>query len=175
MTTKRTQSIFYTTVVFFVVAVSIIIVVFFQMKGMADSYQEQQVLVQQNAMQEQAHNNLARVVEESQAERTQLREYILTESDTISFLTEIEQLAKTRGILLHTKELSEESIDGSEFENLRISFDVEGSLAQLEGLIRLFESLPYHGKVQRTNLNRQGGSDKFQGSIVLVLSLIAYD
>ncbi len=144
---------------------------------MSTIYQEELILIKQNLEREQEYTTLARIVEESEGDRTALKDFILTEEggETISFLTEIEKMARNSGVDLVTENLDVVTVQGSVYDDLHISFKVEGQIDKVHDLILLLESLPYHSKMRRVELAKVGGTERFGGKVVVSLSIISHD
>lgn len=175
ITTRKTKNIFLIAISFFVFSVLLLIGVLYQMNRVASQYKEKLLVIEKNLEQEQVYNSLEFTIQSSRVERAQLEEYILTKDDTISFLTEIEQMSRNLGIVLRTKSLEEGKVEGSVYDDLRMAFDVEGTMSQLENFVQLLELLPYHGQVQRVNFNKVEGEELFSGDIIITISLIPHD
>lgn len=173
MITDRTKTFALIAACYFVVSFVVLGGMFYEMQRMSTTFEAQTTLIQESAAQRQQYNDLLRKVEETEEERAQLQEYILTEADTISFLTEIERLARSSGVELSTQSLDVAEVEASPYESLRIVFAVEGSLATLQELIGVLESLPYHGTVTDVTLDESGAG--FDGTVSVALSIVTYD
>jgi hypothetical protein len=115
---------------------------------------------------------LSRLVEDTEGERAELSSYVLTENDTSAFLTEIERLGVETG-----NQLSTASLDvvekGSDYDELHIKFNVEGTEASVKEMLHVFEILPYHSKVESVLLTKES-DDGFRGVINLTVSILSY-
>lgn len=173
MVTERTQNLAIFATIYFLVSLGILGGVFFEMDRMTSNFQAQLTLLQANAEQEQEYNALIRKVEDTEEERSKLQQYILNERDSISFLTEIEQLSLSPGIELVTEALNKVDVEGSTYDDLDIGLTFSGTFNELQSLIKVLESLPYHGSVNTVRISKEG--ETFSGTIALTLSLIPYD
>ncbi len=97
---------------------------------------------------------ISRTAEQSESNRQTLNSYFLTrESDSITLLTEVENIAPQFGIDLETTELEE--FGGDETEGINISFRFEGSEAAVKEFLLLLENLPYASQVSEVKLSER--------------------
>jgi hypothetical protein len=120
----------------------------------------------------QMYGELSRLVEETESERAELSSYVLTENETSSFLTEIERLGAETGNKLSTASLDVVE-KGSDYDELHIKFNVEGTEASVKEMLHVFEILPYHSKVDSVLLTKES-NDSFRGVINLTVSILSY-
>jgi hypothetical protein len=120
----------------------------------------------------QMYTELSRLVSETEGERAELSSYVLTENETSSFLTEIEKIGAQTG-----NELSTASLDvvekGTDYDELHIKFNVEGTEASVKEMLHVFETLPYHSAVTSVLLTKES-DDSFRGVINLTVSILSY-
>lgn len=117
------------------------------------------------------YTDFAKLIEDTQNERAILASHVLTENETSGFLTDIESLAASVGVALSTRSLNVADIKNSSFDELVITFDVEGPEMLVKNLLRIFETLPYHSQISTlTFAVSEGGTIK--GSIEVKVTLL---
>jgi hypothetical protein len=130
-------------------------------------------LIGEHAAKMKTYTELSRLIEETEEPRAELASYVLRESNTSAFLTEVEALGASLGVTLSTLGLDVVKTDGA-FDDLTIKFSVKGDNAAVKQMLTTLESLPYHNTINSVSLVRQ--SDGFvEGTIQLTLSLSSYD
>lgn len=102
--------------------------------------------------------SLARLVEESEEERTLLASYMLKEEDVIDFLSLLENMAKEQGVVIEIRSLNVGEIDDS-FEELQVNLTAEGSYEAVHHTLRLLETLAYQSYVGSASISRKGNSN----------------
>ncbi len=116
------------------------------------SLQTRAQAVADHATQEQTYAQLTALLESSAIERRELATYILTESDTIGFLAEIESLELQGGIDITANSLT--PVDGKEYNVLLVDLSVEGSDAAVFEVVQILEQLPYMSYVDKITIAR---------------------
>ena len=87
--------------------------------------------------------------------RSRLRALVLlSESDTIDFLTTVENTAKAVGVGVTTVALEEEKIADPYFNELSATFSLRGEGRSVERVLKLFELLPYRSYIESLTLDR---------------------
>jgi len=119
------------------------------------------------------HTELSRLIERTQTARTQLSRYVLTEDNTSSFLTSIEQTGRAVGVELITRSLQVVPQEGK-FDSLMIEFTVEGRSDAVRAMLLVFESLPYHSQVETLTLIKED-ADRVSAEVGLKVTLGKYD
>ena len=85
---------------------------------------------------------------------------LASESDTVGFLAFIDDLASQIGVSISATELQIKKTSEDGFENLSASFSISGDDEAVEGVIELFELLPYRSQVESLSLMRQEGREE---------------
>jgi hypothetical protein len=119
------------------------------------------------------YNELSRTIDESKVERLELSTYVLTEDKTSAFLTELEQMATSFGVALKTLSLTVVNQEGA-FDKLSIEFNLEGSESAVKKMLSLFETLPYHSRIESLRF-AQGRNGNTEGTVKLSVTLHNYD
>jgi len=125
---------------------------------------------------EQTYRDLENLVNQTQADRDELNAYVLTENETVDFLAAIEQVAVEQAVELTTNSL--QVTEGKDFfDTLTISYSVDGPKNNVDALLLLLETLPYHTFISNISLNYTptNGGSTVKGSIALTVSLLNYD
>lgn len=103
--------------------------------------------------------------------RSRLRALVLlSESDTIEFLGNVESIAEARGVSVTTIELKEEKITDPHFNELLATFSLRGDEEEVERVLKLMELLPYRSTINSLMLNRAAGVTS--ATVVLRVSTI---
>lgn len=125
---------------------------------------------------EREYKRLQELLEETETERTELERHVIVgEPGTVSFLSLIDEVAVELGIELSTDELKVVTTNETGFDELLIKFSFKGQEPQIIRLVKMFETLPYHGRLTTLNLlrtyNNETGSWSIGGSLTLILSI----
>lgn len=116
------------------------------------SLQARAQAVADHATQEQTYAQLAGLLESSAAERSELGTYILTESETIDFLAEIESLEAVGGTSINPDSLT--VVDGKEYNTLLVELTVEGQEPAVFAVVQILEQLPYVSYLNQITISR---------------------
>lgn len=144
----------------------------------ADLYESVQAVTNERAFDTQ-YSELQSILEETEVERQVLDTFVLQDdSDTIALLSKIDEIAFAQGVVLTTNNLKvvESTTD---FNDLAVSFSIEGDETGVFNMVRMFETLPYHGRITNLDVNRS--SEKTTNrvtskvTISLLLSIKKYD
>jgi len=125
---------------------------------------------------DQRYTELAQLIDATRADRDILTSYLLSEKDTIEFLSSIERVAVEQGVDLVTNSLQVVPGTGL-FDTLVISFALEGQKSHVYTMLRVLETLPYHGYVTKLSFHEseKNGATITTGTVELTVSLIQYD
>ncbi|MCB9819532.1 hypothetical protein H6789_02400 [Candidatus Nomurabacteria bacterium] len=108
-----------------------------------------------------AEGSLASKTADEAGSRSRLRALVLlSESDTITFLSTVEDTAKALGVSVTTLDLKEEKIPDPHFNELSASFSLQGEGEAVERVLKLFELLPYRSYIESLTLDRGLGITK---------------
>jgi Tfp pilus assembly protein PilO len=109
-------------------------------------------------------NSLRSVVKDTEGKRQQLAAFLLSSDGEISFIEQVETLAKSSGLNEKTNNVS--SIAGSTVSTKIFQMQIEttGSWSNLMYFLNQLENLPYNVRVQNVSLNKQSGDSKSSGS-----------
>lgn len=145
------------------------------------------VAIEQNVSKEKMVTDLEAALAKTQDERNAIGEFVLTEGKTSTFLTDIEKVAATQDVTLTTNSLevvkpvkkvasgtttpTTQSTEPSLFDTLSISFLIEGQEDDVKKMLHVFETLPYHSKVNTFSLKREA-EGYAKGTLSLSVSLL---
>jgi len=122
-------------------------------------------------VQEQAFAELLTLANDTAEQRALLDTYVLHEGATISFLTDLEQVAAANAIEFKTNALDVVSEDGL-FDTLSVSFSIAGSPVQVRPMIDVLETVPYHSSIQQLNYRFDDAAVTAAMDVVLHVSLV---
>jgi hypothetical protein len=127
-------------------------------------------LSEKNA-QEAAFIRVSRLVDETEAERATLSgAFFADESDSVSFLGEIETFASAIGLTLKTDGLDKITLPDSKQEAITMTFVYSGSHDEVMNFTRLLETIPYHSQVESLRINRDV-SGSWEGNLTLIITI----
>ncbi len=140
---------------------------------------QSETIVNQRAFETQ-YQQLQSVVADTEAERVLLDSFILQDdADTIAFLTDIDEIAVRNNLMLETKRLSVEEMADSDFNVLKLEYEIEGFEKQVMNMIKVFETLPHHGYISKVTIDRKGAGRtpgvEISAKISLELTIKDYD
>lgn len=112
-------------------------------------------------------------------ERAELERYIVADNRaTIELLSQLDEIGSRQGVELTTSNLEEQSTDGT-FNALLIRYNISGRADAVMHMIKIFETLPYHGYVSSLSVARSYdstiGEQTVRAEIELRLSIKKHD
>lgn len=110
-----------------------------QVQLMANQYAQEQMLAE-----------LTQLVEDTATDRGQLEQYLLSETDTITFLADIERIGVQQGVELKTNSLAVSEEDGTSI--LTAAFSITGPQSLVLRMLTILENLPYESKLTKLDL-----------------------
>ena len=155
----------------FVVVVGGVSVAFISVLKGSQTLEQQITAVASQNQQEQSLLRLQRIAQSSEAEREELASYfLLRESDSIDFLTEIETSAPDMGLSLETTNLQPVLEDGKNW--VEASFSIGGSRNDVQNFVSTLENIPYVSRVKSVNMI--GSGSNWRADIVIQVQLLIY-
>lgn len=116
---------------------------------------------------------LQRLAQETAAPREELESYfLLRESDSIAFLTEIETLAPKVGLALKTQSLKQVTHDGANW--IEVTFTVTGQRTDVDNFVQILEIIPYVSQIQSVTMNGRS-PQAWEATITIYVHLLSYD
>ncbi len=171
--TRKTFIIGILSLVYLLAASVVIALMLYEVSISGATLKERIAAIADNNAQVKAYTELSQLMADTQEERAQLQQYVLTEDQTSRFLTDMEALGAQLGVALDTVSLEVDE-KKTTFSNLLISFSVEGEEEPVKRMLRILESLPYHSTVQSLSFSREtDGSVK--STIALSVALLNHD
>ncbi len=124
------------------------------------------------------YNKLNVLLEDTESERTKLKEFILSESEIINFLSEVEKISRSFGLKVETNSLN--VVEGSGFfDTLELELGFVGEAKQVFKFLEFVEALPYASTVagysysiKTTTLD---GRDELTGAVQLRVQIHSYE
>ena len=190
MTIKNTYIIGIVAVIYVLVAAACLAWVLHAVSISGALLTERISVIETNSVREKANKDLTALLESTKQEREVIDGYLLTEDKTSSFLTDMEYIAHSQGVTLTTNSLEvvkplKKAVATSSasttapvdvqfnplFQQLAVSFAVEGSEMGVKKMLQVIENLPYHSQVTAFSLNRQSVSAA-KGTISLNITLL---
>ena len=173
MITKKTKIIFVVSIICFLVSVGGVYMLWSTIKNQGEALAQKANELALFEAQNKSYRDLEQLVNDTQSQRTQLQEYLLTEDQTIDFLSKIENLADSLAIDLSTDALKVQDTEGP-FDTLLISYRIEGMKTRVDTLIQMLETLPYQAGL--SNLSFQydfkDGVSVTTGTFTLAITLV---
>lgn len=108
---------------------------------------------------------------ETKEERARLASYIVANQEgVITFLTELETIAKQRGVIPTTNTIGTQPLSsGKDFEELVVTLGLAGPLVEVKEVIRRFERMPYQIRIENVSL-RVGGKEGASATLIVVVT-----
>lgn len=149
----------------------------FDLKARGIALADNMQVARDKAELEQQYRSLNTVLESTQRERQQLKEYILESEDgAVTFLSIMDTVAEELGVELETKSLTVTKTDEEGFDLLEVSFNITGEERSSTKMLQLLETVPYHGYVAKLSTKRTTDSSTGQAiteaDITMHLSII---
>lgn len=140
-----------------------------QQKGAA-FFATREAFAEQTAK-EEAYMNLLRIIDDSREDRMRIASFFLTEPDTITLITNIEQFARQRNLNFETTQLAVVQVSGSTNEQLNLALQFSGTEQNVRQFIRFIETLPYRKQINTIDLLRGDETQDWSGQISLHFTL----
>ncbi len=103
---------------------------------------------------EQTFYRLSALATESQSDRKQVQGYFLPQaSESITFLSQVENLAPQNGVILKTDALEEGSDKKTKEKWIDASFTFSGARSDVERFIEILENMPYVARIDSVSLS----------------------
>jgi len=134
---------------------------------------QSEIVLKNNVMQ-QKYADVFKSLALTEEERALLKGHILTESDTVKFLSEVESIARRNEVNLTTNSLTVSDKKEGSFEILVIKFSVDGGEKNIHKVLQVLETLPYYSQVTELQLARRENAQldtSLSGALTLTLSL----
>lgn len=131
----------------------------------AELLQQMEVVAADEA-QERQYTRVQQALEKTAEQRARVESFTLAEDATISLLAELETLGRNYGVALETQNLTIGTGDfGPELQQLRLAWQVAGSVTAVQQFLDQVETLPYVSRMNRLSIreadetSETGGTD----------------
>ncbi len=167
----RTKKIFILALVLLATAIAALVLLVIQINTKGEKLEEYTTALTEKNAQEAAFIRVTRLVQETETERATLAKAFFTdESDSISFLGDIESFAASVGLTLKTEGLDKITETDSTLEYITMTFVYSGEREQVLNFTKYLENVPYHSKVDAHTFSK-GPTGLWEGSLTLLISL----
>lgn len=173
MITHFTKIVALVAALYFVIAVAMLGWVLYEVYTAGEALTDRVSAIADKNAKLKTYGELAKLIEDTQMQRSELETFVLTKNKTSSFLTDIESLGAAQGVLLSTNSLKVVEKEGS-FNELVIQFSIEGKEAFVQKMLVLLETLPYHSHVSSLSYTREK-TGTVQSTAELTMSLLKYE
>ncbi len=156
----RTKKMLTVSIVTAAVTVSILGLFFNLIRSQGAQLEQQISILTENNTKESTSVRVKRLVQETEQQRLALtNNFFANESQSISFLSEIEQLARKLGLSLKTEALDKVIDPVSSEETIKIVFVFNGPKGIVLRFSEILEVIPYHSSVDSLALRKQANGN----------------
>lgn len=176
MVTRETKKYAVISSLVFVAGVVTAAATYYYVSLKGDELSVQAEVLGKNEQLAQQHEQLLESLEAYEDEHAQLAGYLLTESETINFLNDLETFARGTGLVYSTDALKVEPLPNSQFKAIELQLRAEGAEQRVIDFLTLLETLPYYSRISALSLesqSRDGG--QWLARVTLVVGLREYD
>lgn len=168
---SRTKQIFILALLLLAVSIAALVLLMIQINTKGEKLEEYTTALTEKNAQEAAFIRVSRLAQETEAERATLAKAFFTdESDSISFLGDIESFAASVGLSLKTEGLDKIADKESGVEYITMTFVYSGEREQVLNFTKYLENVPYHSKVDAHTFSKTP-TGLWEGSLTLLISL----
>ncbi|HMO77889.1 MAG TPA: hypothetical protein PKA42_00095 [Candidatus Paceibacterota bacterium] len=155
MSTK-TKKILTTSIITAAVTVGILGLFFNEIRARGSELEQQISILTENNTKESTSVRVKRLVQETEQDRLALNNnFFANESQSISFLNEIELLARNLGLSLKTEALDKVVDPANGAERIKMVFVFNGQKSTVLRFSEILEVVPYHSSVDSLTLRKQ--------------------
>ena len=169
MKLSHTHVVFITSLGFALAAIAALVVLLLIIQTRGETLESYVTAIGDQLAQEKKYTELQSLVDDTSAERNELGQYILTEDETISFLTTIEDVGRRQGVTFTTNSLNAEGSPDDSFQKLVAQFTITGGTSQINQIIQILETMPYHSEL--TNLDWRLNQDGDVGTLIVAVAV----
>jgi hypothetical protein len=167
--TKQTVTTLSISATYFVSLVLVLLYAFITVQSQkAETVSLRTTLAEQTTKQAAAQT-VETTIQNTEAVRTELASFFLSEKETITFIAEIESLATDLGVRVVTTALDiERPTEGNAI--LKTGFAVTGSRAAVLNFLSAMETIPYHSSLPALRLSNEGDGE-WGGQVEVLVTL----
>lgn len=160
---KKSHSYLIFAVICFVITAGVFGYALFEVSKQGVRYAESKKLIGEQTAKEASYNTVQGLLVSTNEERAALESLFIKESETITFISEIESNAKIVEVTLVTNELSiaPTVTDPNGVTTpalLIVGFDFSGSQQAVREYLTLLENIPYHKKITDVSFVKSDGN-----------------
>ncbi|MCB9814466.1 hypothetical protein H6784_03550 [Candidatus Nomurabacteria bacterium] len=132
-------------------------------------------ILQEHQAQEASYFKLIKIYESSKKDREELNNFfVLSESDSIDFLNEIEDTGSKLGVSINTNGVQTVTDSTDDSEWIEVDYTVKGSRERLQQFVQVLEQLPYVSRLVSLSMNGVTKTE-WQANIKLQVKVLTYD
>jgi len=164
------------SLIFFGASLTVALLTYFYVDTQGKELESQMEIVSKNRQLKERYDSLALMVDASRAEYDELASYLLTENNTINFLSEVETLAGTMGLELTTDALKVDPLPNPKYQGITLQLRVVGGHDDVITFLQILETLPYYSRIEALEFARESRSGgNWTAAITLLVGLHLYD
>ncbi len=164
------------SLLFFAVSLSAALFSFYYVDKEGKELESKMEIVSKHRQLEERYRSLEVMVDESRAEYDELGSYLLTENNTINFLSEVETLAGSMGLTLITDALKADPLPNPKYQGITLQLRITGQYEPVLDFLKILETLPYYSRIDALSLEREGRTgETWTAAVTLLVGLHAYD
>ncbi len=168
---SHTKQILFIALGLFCIATATFVFMYLQINKLGEKLSIYTTAITENNTLEEKYIKINRIVQETADDRVNLdRAFFSDESESISFLGDIENLARSIGLDLKTDNLDKVKDNESGLESITMTFSYTGQKNQVMNFTRLLEEIPYHSKITSLSL-QQNPNDSWTGNLTILISI----
>lgn len=168
---KKTKQIFIVALVTSILTLGSLGFFFSRILAQGQLLEEQISILTDNNNKQSTSVRIKRLVQETEVERSKLTaSFFKDEGDSITFLSDIETLAKKTGLELRTEALDKITDPETSREYIKTVFSYEGRKDLVYEFSELLENIPYHSYVDSLSL-RQLTNGVWEGRVTVLITI----
>lgn len=171
---KRTIIVFSISLTYFFAVASLLACMIYLIHQQGARLDESQEAISAHAAKETAYNHVVDLLDSTKADREELETYFITEKDTITFISNLELIAKQFRVSLETTELSvTKSTEKDALTTagiLSIGLNFSGSDVDVKRFVVMLENLPYKTTIPNLSIGEDPVTGVVTGTIKLLIA-----
>jgi hypothetical protein len=177
MITTRTKQYAIASAIFLVGSLGVAGFTYYKIDQLGAQLSSQVEVIEKNKLMQERYNELLGVMKRSENEHQALSHHLLTEAETINFLSGIEKLARNAKLQFTTDSLEVKPSANEPFQEIHLHLRAEGEQSDVLTFLKILETLPYYSYIDEMNLVERKNvmGENWVASINLIVALSAYD
>jgi hypothetical protein len=168
--TKKTTTTLLIATIYFLVFFAVLVYAYVSVRAEQVSFTDLSTTLATQTAKETAARHIAELSSTTAVERAELQDYFVPEKKIISFINEIEALARSIGITLQTTNLDLTPAKDKNPAVLKTGFTVSGPRDGVMTFMHMIESLPYHSQIPTMDIvEKEQGA--WQGTVMLNVTI----